>query len=131
MVRLLRPILRQAMLGDMKESAQKQRIFAFVNSADIWKWKKSAEAARDFELFGRLQSLSRELFVLNGTADKVHDQSHYPRIARELPGGRFLFVPVDESHRERMFAAVALQFARLSATDGLPASLAAFEKQVR
>jgi hypothetical protein len=69
--------------------------------------------------------------VLNGTADKVHDQSHYPRIARELPGGRFLFLPVDESRRERMFAAVALRFARQSAADGLPASLAGFEKPVR
>ena len=131
MVHLMRPVLRQAMLGDMKESAQKQRIFAFVNSADIWKWKKSAEAAREFELFGRLQKVDRELFVLNGTADKVHDQSHYPRIARELPGGRFLFVPVDERYRERMFAAVALEFARQSAVDGLPASLAGFEKRVR
>jgi hypothetical protein len=130
-VRLLRPILRQAMLGDMKESAQKQRTFAFVNSADIWKWKKSAEAAREFEVFGRLRAVGRELFVLNGTADKVHDQSHYPRIARELPGGRFLFMPVEESLRERMFAAVALQFARQSAAEGLPASLAGFEKQVR
>ena len=130
-VHLLRPILRQAMLGDMKESVQKQRTFAFVNSADIWKWKKSAEAARDFELFGRLHSVGRELFVLNGTADKVHDQSHYPRIARELPGGRFLFVPVDESRRERMFASVALEFARQSAAEGLPATLAGFEKKVR
>jgi len=131
MVRLLRPVLRQALLGDMKESAQKQRIFAFVNSADIWKWKKSAEAAREFELFGRLQKVDRELFVLNGTADKVHDQSHYPRIARELPGGRFLFVPVDERYRERMFAAVALEFARQSAAGRLPASMTGFEKKVR
>ena len=131
LVRLLRPVLRQALLGDMKESAQKQRTFAFVNSADIWKWKKSAEAARGFELFGRLHSVARELFVLNGTADKVHDQSHYPRIARELPGGRFLFMPVEESRRERMFAAVALEFARQSASDGLPTSLAGFEKRVR
>ena len=130
-VRLLRPILRQALLGDMKETAQKQRTFAFVNSADIWKWKKSAEAARDFELFGRLPTVGRELFVVNGTADKVHDQRHYPRIARELPGGRFLYVPVDEAHRERMFAAVALEFARRSSADGLPASLAGFEKKVR
>ncbi len=75
-VRLLRPILRQAMLGDMKRSVQKERTFAFVNSADIWKWKKSAEAAREFELFGRLAAVDRELFVLNGTTDKVHDQSH-------------------------------------------------------
>jgi pimeloyl-ACP methyl ester carboxylesterase len=131
LVHLLRPVLRQALLGDMKETAQKQRTFAFVNSADIWKWKKSAEAARDFELFGRLPTVGRELFVVNGTADKVHDQRHYPRIARELPGGRFLYVPVDEAHRERMFAAVALEFARRSSADGLPASLAGFEKKVR
>jgi pimeloyl-ACP methyl ester carboxylesterase len=131
LVRLLRPLLRQAMLGDMKQSAQKERTFVFVNSADIWKWKKSAEAARDFELFGRLSAVKRELFVLNGTFDKVHDQSHYPRIARELPGGRFFYLPVDEAHRERMFAAVALEFARQRAADGLPASLAGFEKKVR
>ncbi len=130
-VRLLRPILRQAMLGDMKRSVQKERTFAFVNSADIWKWKKSAEAAREFELFGRLAAVDRELFVLNGTADKVHDQSHYPRIARELPGGRFLYLPVEENRRERMFAAVALEFARQSAAEGLPASLTDFEKKVR
>ena len=130
-VRLIRPVLRQAMLGDMEDTVQKQRTFAFVNSADIWKWKKSAEAAREFELYGRLAAVKGECFVINGTADKVHDQSHYPRIARELPGGRFLYVPVDESRRERMFAAVALQFARLSAVDGLPASLAGFEKKVR
>jgi pimeloyl-ACP methyl ester carboxylesterase len=130
-VHLLRPLLRQALLGDMKETAQKQRTLSFVNSADIWKWKKSAEAARDFELFGRLHTVGRELFVINGTADKVHDQSHYPRIARELPGGRFLYLPVEESRRERMFAAVALQFARQSAAEGLPKTLAGFEKKVR
>ncbi len=130
-VRLLRPVLRQAMLGDMQESTQKKRTFAFVNSADIWKWKKSAEAARGFELFGRLHAAGRELFVLNGTSDKVHDPSHYPRIARELPGGRFLYMPVAESRRERMFAAVALEFARRSAAEGLPATLAGFEKKVR
>ncbi len=130
-VQLLRPVLRQAMLGDMKDTVQKERTFAFVNSADIWKWQKSAEAARDFELYGRLSAVKRELFVINGTADKVHDQRHYPRIARELPGGRFLYLPVDESRRERMFAAVAMEFAALSASEGLPASLSRFEKPVR
>ena len=96
-VRLLRPILLQSMLGDQEEPAQKERNFAFVRSADPWKWKRAAEAARDFELFGRLGAVERELFVLNGTNDRVHDQRHYPRIARELPGGRFLYVPADES----------------------------------
>jgi pimeloyl-ACP methyl ester carboxylesterase len=130
-VRLIRPLLRQALLGDMEDTVQKERTFAFVNSADIWKWKRSAEAARDFELYGRLSAVKRELFVINGTADKVHDQRHYPRIARELPEGRFLYLPVDESRRERMFAAVAMAFASVSCGDGLPPCLSCFERPVR
>ena len=130
-VHLLRPILLHSMLGDMKEPAQKQRIFQFVRSADVWKWKKAAEAAREEELFGALSGIKKEVFVLNGTRDKVHDQRNYPRIAGELPSGRFLFMPADESLRERLFGVVALEFAKVSAAQGLPASLAGFEKPVR
>ena len=130
-VHLLRPLLLHGMLGDMKEPAQKQRLYRFVRSADVWKWKKSAEAAREEELFGALSGIQKEVFVLNGTRDKVHDQRNYPRIAGELPGGRFLFMPADESLRERLFGAVALEFAKVSAAQGLPASLAGFEKPVR
>jgi hypothetical protein len=130
-VHLLRPFLLHGMLGDMKEPVQKERIFQFVRSADIWKWKKSAEAAREDELFGALSGIKKEVFVLNGTGDKVHDQRDYPRIAGELPGGRFLFLPTDESLRERLFGAVALEFAKVSAAQGLPPSLAGFEKPVR
>lgn len=128
---LLRPILLQAMFGDQAEPAQKERNYAFIRSADPWKWKKGAEAAWDFELFGKLGAVSRELFVVNGTSDRVHEQVNYPRIARELPGGRFLYVPADESQRERMFGAVSLEFARVRAEDGLPPALALFEKPVR
>jgi pimeloyl-ACP methyl ester carboxylesterase len=130
-VRMLRPILLQTMLGDMKEPAQKQRLFGFVRGADPWKWKRSAEAARDFELFGTLSGVQKEVFVLNGTRDKVHDQLNYPRIARELAHGRFLYVPTGESQRERMFAAVALEFARVSAGQGLPPCLSIHEKPIR
>jgi pimeloyl-ACP methyl ester carboxylesterase len=130
-VHLLRPILLHSMLGDMKEPAQKQRTFQFVRSADVWKWKKAAEAARELELFGALSGIEKEVFVLNGTRDKVHDQRDYPRIAGELPRGRFLFLPTDESLRERLFGTVALEFAKVSAAQGLPASLAGFEKPVR
>ena len=130
-IRAVRPLLRQALVGDLKEGAQKRRTFEFIDGADVWKWKKAAEAAWDFELFGRLGAVKREVFVLNGTGDKVHDPRNYPRVAAELPAGRFLRMPVDEAHRERMFAAVALEFARGRAGDGLPASLAEFERPVR
>jgi pimeloyl-ACP methyl ester carboxylesterase len=127
---LLRPILTRVMLGDMKEPVQKARAYAFVYGADFWKWKKSAEAARDFELSGALGGVHDEVFVLNGTADKVHDPAHYPRIASELPRGRFLFTPTVESRRELLLGTVALEFAKVTAADGLPASLARFERPV-
>jgi hypothetical protein len=88
-------------------------------------------AARDLELFGALGGVRQEVFVLNGTNDKVHDQSHYPRIAHEIPRGRFLYMPTDESNRERCIGAAALEFARVAAAQGVPRSLAEFEKKMR
>jgi hypothetical protein len=128
---LLRPVLVKALLGDMREPAQRARAYAFVYDADFWKWKKSAEAARDFELYGFLDKVGDEVFVLNGTADKVHDPVDYPRMCGEMPRGRFLFLPTDESRRELLFGAVALEFSRVGAADGLPESLARFERTVR
>lgn len=128
---ILRPIVAHALLGDMQEPRQRARAYSFVYDADFWKWKKSAEAARDFELYGTLGSVANEVFVVAGTADKVHDPVDYPRICRELPRGRFLFLPADECRRELLFGAAALEFARVRATDGLPASLTRFERTVR
>ena len=131
LLHVLRPIFAKALLGDMREPVQKARAFAFVYGADFWKWKKSAEAAKDFELHGALAGVRGEVFVLNGTADKVHDPVHYPRIAAELPGGRFLFTPTVESRRELLLGAAALEFAKVSAAEGVPPSLAGFERRVR
>jgi hypothetical protein len=127
----LRPIVARAMLGDMEEPTQRERAYSFVYGADVWKWKKSAEAARDFELFDRLSGIGREVFVLNGTRDKIHDQRHYPRMAMEMPRGRFISMQTNERHRERLFGVAALEFARVSAGEGLPPSLARFEKRIR
>jgi hypothetical protein len=124
-------LIALALIGDMKEKTQKARDYAFVRAADPLKWKRSASAARDLELLGVLGKLAREVFVVNATTDKVHDQVHYPRIAAEMPRGRFLYLPTDESNRERCMGAAALEFARVSAADGLPPSLDGFERRVR
>jgi pimeloyl-ACP methyl ester carboxylesterase len=129
-VRALRPFVFRAMLGDMREPAQKERARAFVYGADVGKWKRSAEAARDFELFGRLSAIGREVFVLNGTKDKIHDPRNYPRMARELPKGRFLYMSAGEHEREKLVGTAALELARVSAAQGLPPSLAWFEKRI-
>ena len=128
---LLKPVFRRTLIGDMKEKTQKGRIDRFIDEADPRKWKKSADAAKDFELYGHLGSVSREIFVFNGTNDKVHDQRDYPRIARELPRGRFFYLEADESQRERLMALAALEFAKVRREAGVPPSLREFEKAVR
>ena len=65
------------------------------------------------------------------TIEGIHDQRHYPLLAQEMPRGRFIYVPADEGDRERLFGVAALEFARVSAADGLPPALAAFEKPLR
>jgi hypothetical protein len=127
----LRWLIVGALIGDMQEQTQKGRDYAFARAADPWKWKRSAQAAKDLELFGALGGVRQEVFVLNGTNDKVHDQTHHPRIANEIPRGRFLYLPTDESNRERSIGAAALELAKVSAADGIPRALVEFEKRIR
>jgi len=129
--RMIKPILREAMLGGMQEPAQKRRDYAFIAAADTWKWQHGAAAAADFELYGRLGAVRREVVVFNGTTDRVHDAMHYPRIAREMPGGRFIHMKTTEDKRERLMAAAALEFARVGQEDGVPPALARFERSLR
>jgi hypothetical protein len=130
-LRALRPLVARAMLGDMKEPTQKERAYSFVYGADVWKWKTAAHAAWDFELIGRLGKIAREVFVLNGTEDKIHERVYYPRMAAEMPRGRFVSMPTDERNRERLFGAAAVEFSRVPSQVGLPPALARFEKTIR
>jgi pimeloyl-ACP methyl ester carboxylesterase len=131
LLRGLRPMIARSMLGDMQEPTQRERAYAFVYGADVWKWKTAGHAAWSFELIGKVGGIGREVFVLNGTKDKIHEQVFYPRIAAEMPRGRFVYMPTDERNRERLFGAVAVEFSRVSAQAGLPDSLARFEKNIR
>jgi len=127
-VQLIKPFLKALALAGMKERVQRRRAEDFIDSAEIWKWKRAAQSVWDFELFGNLQNLREEVFVFNGTGDKIHDPLNYPRIAAELPRGRFFFMPTEESRRERLMGLIALEFAKVTADQGVPAALAMFEK---
>ena len=131
LLRTLRPLIARSMLGDMEEPTQKERAYAFVYGADVVKWKTAAHAAWDFELIGRLGTIRREVFVLNGTKDKIHDQVFYPRMAAEMPRGRFVYLPTGEHNRERLFGVAAVEFSRVSAQAGLPPALVQFERTIR
>jgi hypothetical protein len=126
-VNFLKPVFRQALVGNMQEKVQKERIFACIEAADNRKWKRSAEAAVDFELFGRLSKIDREVFVFNGSSDKVHENFNYPRIAAEMPKARFIHIPGHESDRERGMGTICLEFAKVDKKQGMPDTLAPFE----
>lgn len=120
-----------ALIGDMEEQKQKARDYAFARAAVPWKWKWAAYTARNLELFGTLGGVKREVHVVNASHDRVHEQTCYPRIAGEMPRGRFLYLASDEAHRELCMAAAALEFAKVTAAEGLPPSLSGFERRVR
>ena len=129
-VKLLKPLLRRTQLRGMKEEVQRRRAEDFIDGAEIWKWKKAAQAVYDFELIGKLSSIQEEIFVTNGTVDKIHDQNLFPAMAKEMPNGRFIFMRTDESKREYLMGYLALEFCKVNSNEGIPLSLQEFEKNL-
>jgi pimeloyl-ACP methyl ester carboxylesterase len=129
-IRMMKPVLRRLQMRGMNEKIQRKRAENFIANAEPWKWKKAAESVRDFELFGNISGITKEVFVINGTQDKVHDQITYPKIAAEMPFSRFIFMKTDESKRERLMGLVTLEFSKVTVNDGLPPSLRDFEKKL-
>ena len=129
--KMIKPILRRVQLRGMNEKVQRQRAEAFIDNAEAWKWKKAAQAVKDFELLGNLSPIENEVFVVNGTQDKVHDQVTYPAMAKEMPNGRFIFMKTDESLRERLMGLLIREFSKVNSRDGLPSSLSDFEKELK
>ncbi|MHA1911561.1 MAG: hypothetical protein ACTSYA_07680 [Candidatus Kariarchaeaceae archaeon] len=129
--KLLKPILKWFALRKMKAQRQKERIESFVDNADLRKWKKAGLAAlKDYELFGKLDKVEQEVFVVNCCKDMIHDQLTFPQVAFEMPLGRFLFMNTEESNRERLMGRVCLEFANVNQEDSLPESLQMFEKKL-
>ena len=92
--------------------------------------EKGSFQARKLNLYGKLNEIRKEILVFNGTTDKVHEQTEYPKIAKELPNGRFFYLNTDESKRERMLTAVLREFALVDGKINIPQSLREFEKKL-
>ncbi|MCG3257615.1 MAG: alpha/beta hydrolase [Candidatus Heimdallarchaeota archaeon] len=129
-VRLFKPIIRNIQLRGMNEEVQRRRAETFIEDAELWKWKRSADSIINFELIGNISTITKEVVVTNGTKDKVHDQITYPNMAAEMPYGRFIYMKTDESRRERLIGLIALEFSKVTVNDGLPPSLRDFEKEL-
>jgi hypothetical protein len=129
--RLLKPAAKAVALWGMQEETQKQRTALFIDCADLWKWRRTALQVRETNLYNIAPEIPDEVFVLNGASDKIHDQSHYPRLAAGMPRGRFFYLPVDESQRELLMGWIALQFSKVRAEQTPPEPVRRFEKDIR
>ncbi|MCE7741366.1 MAG: alpha/beta hydrolase [Candidatus Heimdallarchaeota archaeon] len=129
-IRMMKPILRRIQMRGMNEEVQRKRAENFIDNAEPWKWKRAAESVRDFELFGTISGITKEVFIINGTQDKIHDQITYTKIAAEMPSSRFIFIKTDESRRERLMGLVNLEFSKVTKDEGIPPSLEDFEKKI-
>lgn len=128
---LLKPILMFFAFLGMKEKAQKERSQRFVRNSVMWKWKKAAYKVKDLELFGTLKPITQEILVFNATKDKVHDQENYPKLAKEMPNGRFFFLNTTEEKRERLLCVIIKEFAKTDLKTNIPPILREFEKELK
>jgi hypothetical protein len=130
-VNILRPVFMFFAFLGMKEKKQKERSQRFVKNAVVWKWKKAAYQVRDLELFGTLNAIKQEIIVFNETTDKVHNQEDYPKMAKEMPNGRFFFMNTVESNREQIMSAIIKEFAKTDLKTNIPPVLREFEKNLK
>lgn len=130
-IRMLKPILKWLQMRKLTEPRQKERALQFIDNAVMWKWIRAAYQCRHFELFGNLHKVLDEVFVINGTNDAVHDQTSYPKIALEIPKGRFLRFQTSERNREWLMGLVMGQFASITKNDDIPLDISQFELKIR
>ena len=103
-----------------KAETQKNRMQLTMKEGTAWKWKKAARAARDFELFGKLNQIEEEVIVISGTNDRVHKIYDYPRFADELQNGRFFYFGFEEDEREIMMGTLIYELSVGSTKSGIP-----------
>lgn len=126
----LKPLFKWVLFGNMKEKAQKKRSMDFIDNADVRKWKKASYQARKLNMYDKINEIQKEILIFNGTTDKVHEQSEYPKMTKALPQGRFFYMNADESTRERLLTTVLREFALVDGKTYIPQSLREFEKKL-
>ncbi len=127
---LLKPLLTYLKLRNHSLPTQRKRIIEFIHHAVLWKWKKAAFQARNFELLGNLAQIREEVFIFNATTDVIHDQRKFALIAQELPNARFFYMKISEELRERLIGLIGVEFASELSNTGCPIGLIPYEKKI-
>lgn len=127
---LVKPLAKRIALRGMREKRQRERAEAFIDGATVWKWRRCAYQVRGFELYDMAPDIQDEVYIVSGGEDKIHDQSHYPRLAARMPAGRFFQLPVHESQREYLLGYTALEFSKVRESQSPPGLFKEYEKKV-
>ena len=130
-VAAIRPLVRNLLLSGMKQPTQRALSRAVIDDAVLWKWRRGSVQANSWNAFDVGPRITKPVHVVNGTTDRFHDASVYPRIAASVPDAIFLHVPVEESHRNRLIGRVLSAYALERRIDGVPESLVSYVRPVR
>ncbi len=123
----MRTIFAKISLARMENQAQKDRLVAFLQGAEPWKFKQSFFQNKKFDISNDLSEIKSELFICHGPLDKYHPRIDYYNFAKTIPKGRFIFMETKDEDRELLAGVIATEFAMKTKTDGLPESLKSFE----
>jgi len=114
-----------------KAEIQKNRMLHVIRDAEVWKWKKTALAAKNLNLFGKLSTILEEVLVIGGTEDRVHKANDIPRFADELPNGRFFNFGIDEYEREAAMGLILLEYSKITFEQKVPNFFVEYEKDLQ
>ncbi len=128
--KIIRPAGKRIALSGMNEPTQRRRAEMFIDSAVLWKWKRTALHVQDVNLYSAMPKITQELFVMNGVKDKIHDPIHYPKLAQLAPKGRFFYLPVEESQREQLLGCAAVICAQVTSGSMPPQAFRDYERKV-
>ena len=129
-VAILLKIVPIFLLAGEKAKTQKNRMFRTIKDAEAWKWRKSALAAKNFNLFGKLSAIEDEVLVIGGTHDRVHRADDYPRFADEMPKGRYFYFGIDEAERELTLGLILLELSKIHSNQKIPELFEEFERNL-
>ena len=128
-VGLLMKLLSGLIFHGEKAETQKNRMQLTIKEGVGWKWRKSALAAKKFELFGKLSAIQEEVLVISGTHDRVHKAYDYPRFADELPNGRFFHFGIEEHEREIVMGVLMYELSLITSQE-TPEIFTVFEREI-
>jgi pimeloyl-ACP methyl ester carboxylesterase len=125
-----RTFFSKIFLRTMENQSQKDRMLAFVQGGEPWKFKISHRQNGKWDIIDRLCEIKKEVYIAHGPLDKYHPRMAYYNYAKSIPKGRFVFMNTADEDRELLAGVIATEFAKITRSEGLPKILEQFEIKV-